>query len=164
MSYITNYYHLLPIVYIALYVDRIMNTQTAQTNQPENVYSIYKQNVQKYFENVAKSVPQYFQAMTHIQEECIKSCEKTIDASISMQQEFAQKNGVSTEIQGAIKIALVDMNKQVVQANTVQNQIVKTTIDATVQNIKTFTDNVSTFSDLNKNIIQSWITPITYKN
>ncbi len=162
--FITNYYQLLPIVYIAPHANRIMNTQTAQTNQPENVYSIYKQNVQKYFENVTKNVPQYFQAMTHIQEECVKSCEKTIDASISMQQEFAQKNGVSTEIPGAMKIALVDINKQIVQANTVQNQIVKTTIDATVQNIKTFTDNVSTFADLNKNIIQSWITPITYKN
>lgn len=138
-----------------------MNTQTPQSNQSGNVYSMYKQNVQKYFENITKNVPQYFQSMTHLQEECVKACEKTIDASLSMQQEFAKKNGLSTEIPDAMKTTFVDINKQVVQANTVQNQIVKTTIDATVQNIKTFNDNVSAFADLNRNIVQSWITPFT---
>ena len=135
-----------------------MNTPT---NQSESVYSLYKQNVQKYFENVTKNVPQYFQSLTHLQEECAKTCEKTIDASISMQQEFAKKTGLSTEIPDATRTTFVDINKQVVQANTVQNQIVKTTIDATVQNIKTFNDNVSAFADLNKNIVQSWINPFT---
>ena len=138
-----------------------MNTPTPQSNQSGNAYSLYKQNVQKYFENVTKNVPQYFQSMTHLQEECVKACEKTIDASLSMQQEFAKKNGLSTEIPDAMKTTFVDINKQVVQANTVQNQIVKTTIDATVQNIKTFNDNVSAFADLNRNIVQSWITPFT---
>jgi len=138
-----------------------MNTQTPQSNQSGNAYSMYKQNVQKYFENITKNVPQYFQSMTHLQEECVKACEKTIDTSLSMQQEFAKKNGLSTEIPDAMKTTFVDINKQVVQANTVQNQIVKTTIDATVQNIKTFNDNVSAFADLNRNIVQSWITPFT---
>ena len=138
-----------------------MNTQTPQSNQSGNVYSTYKQNVQKYFENVTKNVPTYFQSMTHLQEECVKTCEKTIESSISMQQEFAKKNGLSTEIPDAMKTTFVDMNKQIVQANTVQNQIVKTTIDATVQNIKTFNDNVNAFADLNTNIIQSWTNPLT---
>ena len=141
-----------------------MNTQTPQTTQSGNVYSMYKQNVQKYFENVTKNVPQYFQSVTHLQEECVKACEKTIDASISMQQEFAQKNGFSTEIPDTMKTTFVDISKQVVQANTVQNQIVKTTIDATVQNIKTFNDNVNAFANLNKDIIQSWIPLTQIKN
>jgi len=140
-----------------------MNTQTPQI-QNGNAYSTYKQNVQKYFENVTKNVPQYFQSMTHLQEECVKACEKTIDASLSMQQEFAKKTGLSNEIPDAMKTTFVDMNKQIVQANTVQNQIVKTTIDATVQNIKTFNDNVNAFADLNKNIIQSWTNPVTQNN
>lgn len=140
-----------------------MNPQNS-SNQNENVYSIYKQNVQRYFENVAKNVPQYTQSVTHLQEECVKSCAKTIDASISMQQEFAKKNRFPTEIPDTMKTAFIDVSKQFVQASTVQNQIVKTTIDATVQNIKAFNDNVNAFADLNKDIIQSWINPIPYKN
>ena len=137
-----------------------MSTQT----QSSDVYSMYKQNVQKYFENISKITPQYFQSITHLQEECMKAAEKTINATVGMTQEFAKKTGISSEVPSTAKTAFVDANKQIVQASTVQNQFVKTSIDATVQNIKTFNDNVNAFADLNKNIIQSWITPFTQKN
>ena len=34
-------------------------------------------------------------------------------------------------------------------------------MDATTQNVKAFNDNVTAFTDLNKNIIQSWISTFT---
>ena len=142
-----------------------MSTQTTKTtqntNQPNDVFAIYKQNVQKCFESVTKNTPQYFQATTHFQEECVKAAQKSFDAAITMQQEFAQKSGLSSDVPDAAKTVIVDFNKQVIQASSIQNQIVKTVIDATTQNVKSFNDNVSTFTDLNKNIIQSWITSCT---
>jgi len=78
-----------------------------------------------------------------------------------MQQEFAQKSGISTNIPDAAKSAIVDSNKQIIQASSTQNQIAKTVMDATTQNVKAFNDNVNAFTDLNKNIIQSWITTCT---
>ena len=158
LVFTTIHYHSLPIVYILALEWCGMSTQTS------NVYSMYKQNVQKYFENVSKLTPQYFQSITQLQDECMKTCEKTINASISMQQEFAKKTGINTEIPEAAKTAIIDTNKQIVQASTVNNQLVKTTIDTTVQNIKTFGDNVNSFVELNKNIIQSWTTSFTLKN
>jgi len=140
-----------------------MSTQTKST-QSSDVYSMYKQNVQKYFEGISKITPQYFQSITQLQDECMKTCEKTINASIATQQEFTKKAGISTEIQDTVKTAIVDANKQIVQASTVNNQLVKTTIDTTVQNIKTYNDNINSFAELNKNIIQSWTTPFTLQN
>ena len=137
-----------------------MSTQTPTTD----VYSMYKQNVQKYFENISKNTPQYFQAITHLQEECLKATEKTINASVSVHQEFAKKTGISTDIPSAAKTAIIDTNKQIVQASTVQNQFVKTTIDTAVQNIQAYSENVNAFADLNKNIVQSWTTPFILKN
>jgi len=136
-----------------------MSTQTTT-----DVYSMYKQNVQKYFENISKNTPQYFQAITHLQEECLKACEKTINASVSVHQEFARKTGISTDIPSAAKTAIIDTNKQIVQASTVQNQLVKTTVDTAVQNIQAYSENVNAFADLNKNIVQSWTNPFTLKN
>ena len=142
-----------------------MSTQTQKTtqntNQSNDVFAIYKQNVQKYFDGIAKNTPQYFQATTHFQDECMKSAKKSFDAAITMQQEFAQKSGLSTDIPSAAKTVIVDSSKQIIQASIIQNQIVKTVIDATTQNIKSFNDNVEAFADLNKNIVQSWITPFT---
>ena len=142
-----------------------MSTQTQKTtqntNQSNDVFAIYKQNEQKYFESITKNTPQYFQATTHFQDECMKSAKKSFDAAITMQQEFAQKSGLSTDIPSAAKTVIVDSSKQIIQASIIQNQIVKTVIDATTQNIKSFNDNVEAFADLNKNIVQSWITPFT---
>jgi len=145
-----------------------MSTQTKSTQsnntQSSDVYSMYKQNVQKYFENISKITPEYIQTITKLQEECMKTCEKTINASIATQQEFAKKTGISTEIPEAAKTAIVDTSKQIVQASTVNNQLAKTAIDTTVQNIKTFNNNISSFAELNKSIIQSWTTPFTLQN
>ena len=140
---------------------RNMSTQTVKTNQSNSVYSIYQQNVQKYFESISKNTPQYFQATTHFQEECMKAAQKSFDAAITMQQEFAQKSGLSVNIPDAAKSVIVDSNKQIIQASSIQNQIAKTVMDATTQNVKAFNDNVNAFTDLNKNIIQSWISTFT---
>ena len=164
----TNNYQSIPTVYILAFdwcgMSTQKSTQTSTPTQTIDAFSTYRQNVQKYFENISKITPQYFQSITHLQEECLKTCEKTINASVAMTQEFAKKAGITTEIPSAAKTAFVDTNKQIVQASTVYNQIVQTTIDATVQNIQTFNDNVNAFVDLNKNIIQSWTTPFTLKN
>ena len=142
-----------------------MSTQTQTKNtQTNNVYSMYKQNVQKYFENISKITPQYFQSITQLQEEGMKNCEKTINATVSVQQEFAKKAGITTEVPDAARTAIIDTNKQIVQASTLNNQLIQTSIDTTVQNIKTFSDNINAFAELNKNIIQSWINPFTLKN
>ena len=125
---------------------------------------MYTQNVQKYFENISKISPQYFQSITQLQEECVKTCEKTINAAVSVQQEFATKLGISTEIPNDARTAIVDTNKQIVQSITLGNQLTKTTIDSTVQNIKTFGDNINVFVELNRNIIQSWVNPFTLRN
>jgi len=140
------------------------NTQTNTQTQSNDAFSTYKQNVQKYFENISKITPQYFQSITNLQGECLNACENTINASVSVQQEFAKKTGIATEIPNAANTAIVDTNKQIVQASTGYNQLVKTTIEATVQNIKVYNENVNSFVDLNKNIIQSWTTPIIQKN
>ncbi len=145
-----------------------MSTQSQASKSTQthasNVYSLYTQNVQKYFENISKITPHYFQSITQLQEECLKTCEKTINAAVSVQQEFATKLGISTEIPNDAKTAIVDTNKQIVQSITLGNQLTKTTIDSTVQNIKTFGDNIHSFVELNRNIIQSWVNPLALRN
>jgi len=81
-----------------------MRTQTPLTD----VYSTYKQNVQKYFENISKINPQYFQSITHLQEEYLKECEKTINTSVFVQQESAKKTGILTDIPSAAKNAIIE--------------------------------------------------------
>jgi len=47
-----------------------MSKEITQTS--ENVYEVYKQNVEKYHEEVERNIPKYFQSLATIQEEPAK--------------------------------------------------------------------------------------------
>ena len=76
-------------------------------------------------------------------------------------KEFAAKTGINTDIPEATKTAIVDTNKQIIKAESVQNQIIQATTSAIQKNIQTWNNSASTFTDLNKNILQSWISTFT---
>jgi len=138
-------------------------TQTLekQTQSSEDFFDVYKQNVEKYFENAVDAIPQYLQSWTNIQSEGYKACKNTISSAISLQQEFAKKTGINTDIPEAAKNVIVDTNKQIIKARSVQNQIIQATTSAIQQNIQTWNNSASAFTDLNRNILQSWISTFT---
>jgi len=132
-----------------------------QIQTSESFFDVYKQNVEKYFENATDVVPQQLQAWTNIQSEWYKACKNTINSAISLQQEFAKKTGIESSIPEAAKNVIVDTNKQIIKAKSVQNQIIQASASAIQQNFKTWNDSASAFTDLNRNILQSWISTFT---
>jgi len=139
-------------------------SKNEQTPETKDVFSVYEENVDKLFSGIRHSVPQYHQSITNIQQEYLQAYENIVDSTITIQKEYAKKAGVTANIpQAALKV-FHDTTEEFVKAASIQNQITLATIDATQQNIKTFNDNAKSFADLNKNILQSWITAFTTKN
>ena len=132
-----------------------------QTPTSNDIYDTCKQSVEKYFENAESTVPQYAQSLTSIQAECSKTCLNAITSAISLQQEFAKKTGISTELPESVRNVIVDTSKQIIKTRSVENQIVQAATNSVLQNIKTWNDNASAFADLNRNILQSWISTFT---
>ena len=138
------------------------NEQT-QSN-PKDLFSVYQQNMDKFFNTVRQSVPQYHQAITNVQQEFIQAYENIADSTITLQKEYAKKSGMSTNIPEATLKVIRDTTEEFVKATSINNQVTLATIDATQQNIKTFNDNAKSFVDLNRNILQSWISAFTAKH
>jgi hypothetical protein len=138
------------------------NEQT-QTN-PKDLFSVYQQNVDKIFNGIRQSVPQYHQAITNVQQEFLQAYENIVDSTITLQKEFAKKTGMATNIPDATFKVIQDTTEELVKTGSIQNQVTLATIDATQQNIKTFNDNAKSFADLNRNILQSWISVFATKN
>ncbi|MCA9820336.1 MAG: hypothetical protein KC440_06230, partial [Nitrosarchaeum sp.] len=111
-----------------------------------------------------QSVPQYHQAITNVQQEFLQAYENIADSTLTIQKEFAQKAGIAANIPEATLKAMHDTTEELLKTASIQNQVTLATIDATQQNIKTFNDNAKSFADLNKNIMQSWISAFTTKN
>lgn len=138
------------------------NEQT-QSN-PKDLFSVYHQNVDKFFNGIRTSVPQYHQAITNVQQEFIQVYENIADSTLTLQKEFAKKAGIASNIPEASIKVMQDTAEEITKAASIQNQITLATIDATQQNIKTFNDNAKSFAELNRNILESWISAFTTKN
>jgi len=138
-------------------------TQTLQkpTQTSEDFYDVYKQNVEKYFESVVDTIPQNLQSCTNIQSEWYKSWKNAFSSAITLQQDLATKTGLNTEIPQDAKNALINTSKQIIKAKSVQNQIIQTTASTIQKNIQSWNNAANAFTDLNKNILQSWISTVT---
>ena len=134
-------------------------SKNEQTPGSKDLFSVYQENVDKLFSGIRHSVPQYHQSITNVQQEYLQAYENIVDSTITIQKEYAKKAGIAANIPQATLKVIHDTTEEFVKAASIQNQITLATIDATQQNIKTFNDNVNAFADLNKDIIQSWITP-----
>ncbi|MFB5607299.1 MAG: hypothetical protein ACE5RI_04660 [Candidatus Nitrosomaritimum yanchengensis] len=141
-----------------------MSKNEQSQNNPKDAFSIYQENVDKVFTSIKQSVPQYHQSITNVQQEYLQAYENMVDSSITLQKEFAKKSGIAANIPETALKVMRDTTEEFVKAASIQNQIALATIDATQQNIKTFNDNAKSFADLNKNIMQSWISAFTTRN
>lgn len=128
---------------------------------PKDIFGVYQHNVDRYLDSIKQSVPRYHQSVTNAQQEYLQACENMFNSAITMQKEFAKKAGVTTNVPEAALKVIHDTTEEAVKATGIQNQIGLAAIDATQQNIKTFNDNAKAFADLNRNIIQSWISAFT---
>jgi len=93
-----------------------------------NLYSIYQQNVHKFFNELRKSIFSYRQAMTNLQLECIRSCEIILNLAFAFNQNFANKSTVITptttlKITSPVQQTKIEAKAKVAYEHTIQNKI-----------------------------------------
>lgn len=132
--------------------------------ETKNVFAVYQQCVDKFLDTVKQSVPKYHQSITNAQQEYVGACENVINSTISLQREYARRTGITANVPEATLKIMRNATDEAIKAASISNQITLATIDVTQQNVKTFNDNAKAFADLNRNIIQSWISAFVVRN
>lgn len=142
------------------------NNSNNSTSRPSSndTFGVFKQNLDKMFNGIRQSVPQYHQAITNVQQEYLQACENVANSAFEFQREVARKSGLSTGIPEAAVRTIGGTTEEIAKITSINNQVVLTTIDATQQNIKTFNDNAKSFAELNRNVLQSWISAFTQRS
>jgi len=128
-----------------------------------DVFATVEETVEKQVKTVEKSFPNYQTSVTSLQQEYTEAFQNIVDSTIALQREFANKTGINTALPEATENAVRKSNEQISKVQDVQNKIALATIDATRQNIKTFNENAKAFAELNKGVLQSWLTAFTPK-
>jgi len=138
-------------------------TEQISKEQTKDNFAAFQQSSNKYFADVENSVQRYQQATSDLQDEYIKAWKNVVNANISLQKEFANKTGFNSNLPEATQNVIENITENVIKTRSVRDQIAVATIEATKKNIKAWNDNANTFADLNRNIMQSWLSACTPK-
>ncbi|MBM3895653.1 MAG: hypothetical protein FJ359_04365 [Thaumarchaeota archaeon] len=134
--------------------ERKMSKQNENT---KDIFATYKQCFDKVHGNVEKTIPQYLQSYTNLQQEFLSAWSNFVNSTLSIQQNICNKTGVNTAIPEATIKALHNATDEIIKVYDVQNKVVQTALDASRQNLRTVNQNAIEFAELNQNIINSWI-------
>jgi hypothetical protein len=132
--------------------------------QANDIFSMYQKSIDAFFAGIEKSIPNYHQSITNLQQEWMQTCENTITSMISLQRELVDKAGINVAIPESMLKAIQHTNEEILTAYSTQTTLVLGAINATKENIKMFNDNASFFVDMNKNIAKYWASLLSQRN
>lgn len=132
-----------------------------RSESAQDFFAVYNQNIEKYFQNWENSIPKYYQTLTEIQEEYLQAFENMIKASISVQKEFASKTGLNDKQFTEAGKFVSSVTESAIKARTVRDEIVLTSMDTLKENVKEWNKRSLDFVDLNRKIMQQWISSFT---
>jgi len=125
---------------------------TKATSESKDIFSVCKKSVAKFFTEVEKSTPLQ-QMAAKLQQDYIEAWKNVINSAIALEEEYATKAGLKTDVpEDALKI-IRDITEQAVQAYKAQNKIVMDAAEATKQAFNAFNENTKSFASLNRNIM-----------
>ena len=127
----------------------------------QDFFVTYKQNVERYFENMENSIPKYYQTLLELQQEYLQACENMFKATITVQKEFVSKTGMNLEQSTTASKIVVGITDAAIKARKVRDQILLTTIDTVKDNVKEWNNKIPDFAELNRKIMQYWISSFT---
>ena len=123
----------------------------------DDIYDVCMQNVDRYFSDIKKTTATYLQSVTDLQQEIVRSWRNTIDTAITFQQKFVSNSSINMKTPG-LTTKLVDaVYEQLNKAHELQNQMLIASIDAIGQNVKSFNNNVKSFTELRNKMIESYL-------
>jgi len=130
--------------------------QDKQTNDTGDIFSVYKQSVDKYFSEMKATTADYLQSITNLQEELIESRKKNIDSAIAIQKTFATNLGINFDPPAQAVQMINNLSEQIQKGVELENKIIMTSINTLEKNIGSYNENAKTFSDMNTKILDSW--------
>ncbi len=71
---------------------------SSETPSPKDLFSVCKENVDNFFNEVEKSTPMYQKSIADLQQKYIDAWKIAIYSAIDVQKEYANKNGLNFNI------------------------------------------------------------------
>ena len=121
------------------------------------------QVAKKYFSEIEHSVPHMQQVLFDFQNECYKTWKSALNANISLYKEFLDKSGLGYEVSDSMNALFVKANDEAIRYREYCRKIALSNVDAAKQNAKTLNDSVDLYADMNRKMMQYWMSAFSQK-
>jgi len=129
----------------------------AKSNNNQNdMNEVFRENFKKYFQEAEKTMPQYLQSFTKLQEEFLDAWKNTVETSLNFQKEYADKSNINTTIPEDAANVIYNMAEEYFKANNIQNRAILSALDSANNNFKNSKDTLEPLVEINKKILEFW--------
>ena len=133
------------------------------TSSQKNDFELFENISKKYFLEIEQNVPHIQQTLFDLQNEYYKVWKNFINSNLSLQKEFSNKSGFDFVLPDATKDFIENMAEETIKFRSAYHKITITTIEHVKNNAKTWNENANTFVDLNRKIMQFWLSAFAPK-
>ena len=126
-------------------------------NSQNNDFELFEKINQKYFLEIEQNVPHIQQTLFDLQNEYYKLWKNYVNSQLSLQKEFFNKSGFDYSLPDTAKDIIENMSDETIRLRSILHKMAIANIEQSKNYAKTLNENSNTFVDLNKKILENWI-------
>ena len=120
-------------------------------------FEIFENISKKYFLELEQNIPHIQQTLFDLQNEYYKLWKNCMTSQLSLQKEFFEKSEFNYSFPNVSKDIIRNMSDETIKFRSILHKLTIANIEQTKNYVKTLNDNSETFVDLNKKILENWI-------
>ena len=126
-------------------------------NSQNNDFELFEKINQKYFLEIEQNVPHIQQTLFDLQNEYYKLWKNYVNSQLSLQKEFFNKSGLDYSFPDTAKDIIENMSDETIKFRSLLHKMTVTNIEQNKNYAKTLNDNSKTFVDMNRKLMDNWI-------
>ena len=126
-------------------------------NSQNNDFELFEKINQKYFLEIEQNVPHIQQTLFDLQNEYYKLWKNYVNSQLSLQKEFFSKSGFDYSFPDTAKDIIENISDETIKFRSILHKMAVTNIEQNKNYAKTLNDNSKTFVDMNRKLIDNWI-------
>jgi len=134
-----------------------------QESDKKDVFVSMAESFDKIHSSIEQSTPVYTQSLSNLQQEYLTAWKNMMCSNITLQQEYAEKIGLSTESTQITTQIIQKITEGMLKGFKIQSEFIQTWLDTSKHNIHRINENSITFTEVNKKLINSLTSVCDFK-
>lgn len=127
-----------------------------ENNQDKSAFNMIEKNTDAYCLDIESHIPHIQQTLFDLQNEYYKTWKTSIKANILLQKQLTENLGLRQDISEDSWKIFESMHEEIKKSRAMNHKLLVSAIEINKKNIRTWNQNVDSFSEFNRKTIEFW--------